>query len=49
MKIVNTIFFLMYVCVDVIVHFVMGLVTMIHHKKYVATLALDSRPKQKGL
>jgi hypothetical protein len=24
----------MYVCVDVVVHFVMGLVTMIHHKKY---------------
>jgi len=24
----------MYVCVDVIVHFVMGLVTMIHHEKY---------------
>jgi hypothetical protein len=27
-------FFYMYVCVDVIVHFVMGLVTMIHHEKY---------------
>ncbi len=24
----------MYVCVDLVVHFVMGLVTMIHHKKY---------------
>ncbi len=27
-------FFYMYVCVGVVVHFVMGLVTMIHHKKY---------------
>jgi hypothetical protein len=25
----------MYVCVNVVVHFVMGLVTMIHHKKFV--------------
>jgi hypothetical protein len=24
----------MYMCVNVVVHFVMGLVTMIHHKKY---------------
>jgi len=27
-------FFYMYMCVDVVVHFVMSLVTMIHHKKY---------------
>jgi predicted neutral ceramidase superfamily lipid hydrolase len=27
-------FFYMCVCVNVVVHFVMGLVTMIHHKKY---------------
>ncbi len=27
-------FFYMYMCVNVVVHFVMGLVTMIHHKKY---------------
>jgi hypothetical protein len=24
----------MYMCVDVVVHFVMGLLIMIHHKKY---------------
>jgi len=29
----NVVFFYMYMCVNV-VHFVMGLVTMIHHKKY---------------
>jgi hypothetical protein len=28
------IFIYMYTCVDVVVHFVMDLVTMIHHKKY---------------
>jgi hypothetical protein len=27
-------FFYMYMCVNVIVHFVMGLVILIHHKKY---------------
>jgi hypothetical protein len=27
-------FFYMYVCFDVVMHFVMSLVTMIHHKKY---------------
>jgi len=26
-------FFYIYVCVYVVVHFIMGLVTMIHHKK----------------
>jgi len=25
----------MYMCVNVVVHFVMGLVTMIHHKKII--------------
>jgi fluoride ion exporter CrcB/FEX len=31
----NMVFFpYMYVCVNVVMHFVMGLVTMIHHKKY---------------
>jgi len=30
----NMIFSYMYMCVDVVVHFVMGLVIMIHHKKY---------------
>jgi uncharacterized membrane protein YeiH len=30
----NGFFSYMHMCVDVIVHFVMGLVTMIHHKKY---------------
>jgi hypothetical protein len=35
MKFTNNIFFsYIYVCVDIVVHFVMGLVTMIHHKKY---------------
>jgi hypothetical protein len=27
-------FFYMYMCVNVVVHFVRSLVTMIHHKKY---------------
>jgi hypothetical protein len=35
MKSTNMVFFsYMYVCVNVVVHFVMSLVTMIHHKKY---------------
>jgi hypothetical protein len=49
MKFANIVFFLMYVCVDVIMHFVMGLVTMIHRTKYVATLTLDLRTRQKGV
>jgi hypothetical protein len=28
-------FFYMYVCVDLIVHFIVDLVTMIHHNKYI--------------
>jgi hypothetical protein len=35
MKSINNIFFsYMYVCVDGVVHFVMGLIIMIHHMKY---------------
>jgi hypothetical protein len=30
----NMVFFLTCMCVDVVVHFIIGLVTMIHHKKY---------------
>jgi hypothetical protein len=30
----NGFFSYMYMCVDVVVHFVMGLVATIHHKKY---------------
>jgi hypothetical protein len=30
----HSFFSYMYMCVDVVVHFIMDLVTMIHHKKY---------------
>jgi hypothetical protein len=31
----NMVFSYMYVCVDIVVHFEIGLVTIIHHKKYI--------------
>jgi hypothetical protein len=34
MKSTNIVFFYMYMCVDVVVHFAMDLVTIIYHKKY---------------
>jgi hypothetical protein len=27
-------FFYIYLCVDIVVHFIIGLITIMHHKKY---------------